>query len=654
MNPVLPSNDSSIAVGGGGREGWMASALIYAAFSAAVFVVQGSQPPLGPDHLSYFQLADSIIASCPNGDFWRETDSIRLFGVLLAYLNRWTGSYVLSMKVVLAVFSVLYLLAAELFFRLFTNSRWQAILFALLSGFAVSFGFASWGVTDSTALLPRTLVAPIVMLSMWFWFRYDGRPQKYLVFAFLVLGSMLHLSTFYAVGVLVIVEAWDILVLKKMQADGLVTAFVGGLLLAAALLFSLEYAGISSKLISTWVPTMLRSIGLNVSYIDTGAPSGCNKAHKSIPAAATEPKAESSVALAPTNATDGSQVKPDTSKSTSKGAQLPNALKPPKVEELAPLAIPGAPVTAPLARSRDLALQSAKDAWAVELSLRPWRNMPLPLVNVANALSSSALILLLAFAGMVSAKRAGLTRVDRLMMAMFFAVPLFAFGPQTMLWVLRSFTPVYPATIEEVRSLSLIMIPALYFILRLFKRTVDNGGSLAPLKAGAIVIAVLALPLSMKSLPHWARGQILSAMMTLHVVDSMSAPRMANARAALGLLAGESPLYYATQGVRDWFVRTTPPGTRILTNRDDMILLRDRVILGPRQVSATTYGATLQETEIFLRTSQAMETNDTERVKELAASYDADFVLVAWRADGAVFADNNFSVIPVRKGQVPR
>lgn len=652
MNPAPPSNDLSVAVGVGDREDWTVSALIYAAFSAAVFVVQGSQPTLGPDHLSYFQLADSIIASCPNGDFWRETDSIRFFAVLLAYLNSWTGSHVLSMKVVLAVFCTLYLLAAELFFRLFASSRWQAILFALLSSFAVSFGFASWGVTDSTALLPRTLVAPIVMLSMWFWFRYDGRPQKYLVFSFLILGSILHLSTFYAVGVLMIVETWDIVVLKKMQTYRLVAAFLGGLLLAGTLLYSLERAGISNKSIGTWVPTMLRSVGLNVSYIDTGALSGCNKATKSVPAAASEPKAV--VAMTPTVTADDSQAKADTAKSTSKSAQLPIALTPPKMEEIAPPAIPSARVAAPLARSRELALQSAKDAWAVELSLRPWRNMPLPLVNVANAFSSSALILLLALAGMVSAKRAGLTRVDRLLMAMFFVVPLFAFGPQTMLWVLRSFTSVYPATIEEVRSLSLIMIPALYFILRLFQRTVETGSSLVPLKAGAIVIGVLALPLSMKSLPNWARGQILSAMIALHVVDPMSGPRMANARAALGLLGGESPLYYSTQGVRDWFVSNTPPGTRILTNRDDMILLRDRVILGPRQVSATTYRATLEETEIFLRTSQAMAKSDTEQVKQIAAYYDADFVVVPWRVDGAVFADNNFSVIPVRKVQVSR
>src|SRR5512147_2668853 len=101
--------------------GWSASALLYAAFAMAVFAVQGSQPALGSDHLSYFQLADSIAAACPQGDYWRETNSIRTFGVLLAYLHQWTGSHVLSMKLVLAAFTILYLLAAELFFGLFAG-----------------------------------------------------------------------------------------------------------------------------------------------------------------------------------------------------------------------------------------------------------------------------------------------------------------------------------------------------------------------------------------------------------------------------------------------------------------------------------------------------------------------------------------------------
>src|SRR6266851_5670316 len=219
---------------------WATSLVLYGVFAAIVFLVQGSRPLLGPDHVTYFQLADSIIDAHPAGDYWREVDSVRSFGVLLAYSHAWTASHILSMKLILAAASVLYLLSAELLFSLFTNERWQAILFALLSAFAVSFGISSWGVTDSIALLPRTLVAPIIMLSVWFWLRFYDRPVKYLVFSFLIIGSLLHLSTFYVAGLLGLLELWDFAAIRKFRIDARVPAFLGGLALAATILYLFE------------------------------------------------------------------------------------------------------------------------------------------------------------------------------------------------------------------------------------------------------------------------------------------------------------------------------------------------------------------------------------------------------------------------------
>jgi hypothetical protein len=107
-----------------------------------VFVAQGPEPLLGADHISYIQLTDSILRACPDGDYWRELTSVRTLSVALAYLFAKTGSHVLSMKIVLAVFSVPFLLAAEMLFRLFAT-RWTARLFAMLCAFAVSFGVSS-------------------------------------------------------------------------------------------------------------------------------------------------------------------------------------------------------------------------------------------------------------------------------------------------------------------------------------------------------------------------------------------------------------------------------------------------------------------------------------------------------------------------------
>jgi hypothetical protein len=72
----------------------------------------------------------------------------------------------------------------------------------------------------------------------------------------------------------------------------------------------------------------------------------------------------------------------------------------------------------PVASGAAVPPATAEEAWKIELTLRPWRNMPLPMVNLANMLSSSALILLLAGAGLITAWRAGPTSHDRMMVCL--------------------------------------------------------------------------------------------------------------------------------------------------------------------------------------------------------------------------------------------
>ena len=560
--------------------GWATSLLLYTAFAAAVFLILGDRPLLGPDHLTYFGLANEIIDARPDGDYWRETNSVRSFGVLLAYLNAWTGSHILSMKLMLAATTVLYLLSAELFFGLFAAARWQAVLFALLSAFAVSFGISSWGVTDSTALLPRTLVAPIVLLSIWFWLRFGDRPVKYLAFSFLIVGSLLHLSTFYVVGILGLMELWDFVAIRKLRLDNRVPAFLGGLALAAALLFVFELLGISVQIFQALIPhffsaTQFAVLGEVIDPRDAGI----------------------------------------------------DALR--------------------------LAAASEKDAWALELSLRPWRNMPLGMANVVNMLSSVSLVLLLALWGMARARRAGATATDRFMTALFVIVPVFAFLPQTMLWALRSFTRVYPVTIEEVRAIGFIMIPALYFVLRLFQSILSEGGRHRNLKAAAVVVATVALPLFMKSIPLGAREGILSIMTSLDVVDAGNPASVVNARSALGI-AHATPFYYSTLGAIRWIRDNTPSDARILTDRDEFISLRNREIVGPRQVAAVPprMGVELPAmTEVFFHTTQALQSRDTAKVELVASAYGADYFVVPWPVENALYRDEYFSVLAAGRRQ---
>ena len=567
---------------------WTNSLVLYAVFAAIVFLVQGSQPVLGPDHITYFQLADSIIDAHPAGDYWREANSVRSFGVLLAYLHSWTASHILSMKLMLAGCTVLYLLSAELLFGLFTKERWQSVLFALVSGFAVSFGVASWGVTDSAALLPRTLVAPLIVLSIWFWLRFYDRLVKYLVFSFLVAGSVVHLSTFYVAGILCLLELWDFVAIRKLRVDVRIPAFLFGTVLAALLLYVFESLGISVKILGIHLPQLVADVGF--------------------PTLAA--RIASATASAPTQVFL---------------------------------------VTGGVGHGAAQGALSASEAWAIELSLRPWRNMPLGLANVANMLSSCAVVLLLAFYGLAKARKAGFTSTDRVMAAMFVAIPVFALLPQTVLWVLRSFTDVYPVTIEEIRAVGFIMIPALYFILRLLQQILRSGGPYRTHMAAAVIVAALTLPIFMKSLGLGAREHILSAMIAVGAVDSTNAASIANARSALGI-ATAAPLYYSTRGTIRWLQKNTPSQARILTDRDDLILLKDHQIIGSRQATAVKFRATDEDAQAFFQATQAIKSRDTARVASVAMAYGAEFFIVPWRVEGAAYVDEFFSVVPVRKG----
>jgi hypothetical protein len=76
-----------------------------------------------------------------------------------------------------------------------------------------------------------------------------------------------------------------------------------------------------------------------------------------------------------------------------------------------------------------------------------------------------------------------------------------------------------------------------------------------------------------------------------------------------------------------------------------MILLRDRVVVGPRQTVVKAFDATLERTQFFLQLTRAMEAKDTARLRELARASSADFVVVPWRAEGALYVDDDFSVL---------
>jgi hypothetical protein len=295
---------------------------------------------------------------------------------------------------------------------------------------------------------------------------------------------------------------------------------------------------------------------------------------------------------------------------------------------------------------------SAKEAWALELSLRPWRNMPPRMVTLANMSASYVLIFVIALFGIARARKRGFSATDRFMLAMFVVVPLFAFMPQTALWILRSFTNVYPATIEEVRAISFVMLPSLYFALRVFQQIVSEGGRGALPKAALLVAALIAMPMAMKSLSHPVRESILLGMERLRLVDPSNASSVASARSALGIANSTQgrPFYYSTEGAVRWARANIPRGARILTDRDEFVLLRHHEVIGAKQLAAVPpkSGVELPEmAQVFFMTSRAMNSRDIDGIGTLARRFGADYVVVPWEAPGALYADSNYSVLKV-------
>jgi hypothetical protein len=296
--------------------------------------------------------------------------------------------------------------------------------------------------------------------------------------------------------------------------------------------------------------------------------------------------------------------------------------------------------------------QSASKAWRTELELRPWRNMPLPLANWANIFSSYALIFLLSMAGIFVQKRHGFSKLDQRMLAFFVAIPVVAFGPQTVLWLLRGFLPISPINMEEIRTISFIMIPSIYFTLHLFEFALKKKNG--PVLGCAIAIAFVALPLSMKSLSPSARENILVAAINFRLLDSSNQAQVQNARSALGI-SYDYPYYYSTLAVQRWLSENQWAFHKILSDRDELMLL-NRPIVGPRQVAAAA-GKVIswEETELltkaFLDTKAAFRSRDLATVMQVGRSYGADIAVVPWKVANALYQDSYFAVVSINPEQ---
>jgi len=542
-----------------GRVGpYLIPLLLYSAFAAVVYLVQGPEPELNIDHVAYFKLADGIRAGHPDGAYWRDFDALHAYAILIAYGTDLTGSHIASLKLLLAAMTVVYLIAFERLAFLFTASRPLAVSFSLLSALFVSFGASFWGMTDFTASLHRTLVVPFFVVILWLFLRGLDSPWRYASYPVLVALSLLHLSTYYLLLVLLAFEAIDFLVLRRCKLDRRLLFFAAGL---AAAVVARQLVAMSGLGFTNFVEN---TFGL--------AWGGHGKLR-------------------------------------------------------------------------------ADEAWALELYAFPWRNMPLPLPTIANLLLSYGVIFALSVAAAIeSRRRGGWNRLDGVMLAFAAAVICASYGIQTLLWALRNLVPIYPINFEEIRSINFIMIPSLYFVSRLVAMLWRERRGRPRAVAATVVFAFALQPvLVLRALPRSWREAAIERLTSAGVLREDDTLRTLYARQYLGLATEGPRFYYSAKRLLDWLGENAGPDDRVLTDRNEVTLAGIPVV-GPFQNVAMLSVAETSRREWKRQLDEvrtALASHDVAELRRVAKELDATLVVVPWPEAGALYQDENFSVLRV-------
>lgn len=538
------------------------SLCIYLIFAGAVFIIQGNQPDLNIDHIAYFKLVEKVQAEHPDGAYWKSFSDLNSYAVLISYVFWLTGSMIQSFKWVLAIITVAYLFAFELFMSLFTLSKWKRVLFALLSAIHVSFGATFWGFTDFAASLNRSIVVPFMVVGLWFFLKNYDSKWKYTIFSILVLLSTLHLSALYLLGILIIFEFFDILLLREAKIDKNFIFFIFGLSIA----FCIKKA-LGSFLGAT-------------QYVS-------NKVFQAIHA-----------------------------------SQIPGILNP-------------------------------QQAWEMELYVFPWRNMPLPTTTLALIILSYGIILFLALWGCRFSFKQGWNKYDKIMAVFMLSVFLGAYGFQTLLWILRSFTDIYPMNFEEVRAINFIIIPSIYFIFRLRELLIVRYSSSVKSFVTSVLLVLLILiqPIVLiQSVPLFFKEKLIEKAVVIGIINKEDSLRVNYARQLLGINNSDSRrFYYSSRAVVDWLSTNVSKNSKVMTECND-IFVPGIQFIGPFiGVLANDISSTKQEEwkQAVQDVHEAIVSNDINRVLSVAKSYGAEYVIVPWNDSMAIYSDSFYSVIKV-------
>lgn len=579
--------------------------LLFPLFAFSVYIVQGNQPPIGPDHIAYMNMANDIISMQPTGNYQASWTSATGLSVIMAYLLPYTGSHLISLKVTLAANTILFLWFFYGFAGIFCRSNPTRALMSCVAAMSVSFGVTSWGLTDSAALLARSLALPWIIACLWLYFGRFHSWQRYIAMPLLVVVSILHLGSFHVLGALGTLEILDWLFIRRRRFTYRVPMFIASVACSFIVLSLLERTGKSVRIMEGVVLWQINPPGATNSDGKTG--------ESNLP----EP-------------TSGGKVNPLAVRANSPGDTAPRSRE--------------------AANSTALPPHTPATAWQVELTMRSWRNMPLPLINLANIVSSAGLIFVLSIYGYINVcRRRAINELDQALSLFAVSIVAFAFLPQTAMWILRNLRPVFPLNFEEIRTLSWLMLPCIYFSYQLLLEGSLIRPRFQPTTRNRVLVALafLTLPLTLKSFTYEVRESLFKASIFLRVVDGTNQKKIENARQALGI-AHKHAYFYDIQPLRMWAEKNLPPESIVLTDRDDLfdsnlhlVGTRQQAVLANPQDDPASLMAN------FEFTRRTMESRNLPALLAKARELGATHVLVPWPEAHAVYLDDKFSLIVV-------
>ncbi|HEY1793733.1 MAG TPA: hypothetical protein VGG34_12510 [Opitutaceae bacterium] len=555
-----------------------------------MYLVQGPTPPINIDHIAYFALANRIRSLHPAHDYWRSISASQTYAVIMAYMYDLTGSYIISLKLILAVITIPFLFSATILFNSFTERRWLSMVFALATATDISFGSNIWGLTDFSASLNRSLPMPLVLLLLAFYFRHPGTKLRFAAYPALVCLSILHLGTYYLLGILACTD-FIRLVLGSLQGR----RTVPGERLA-------YLSGIAAAFVANRLFTMVGIGGTSLMVV---------------------------------TAAMGPQRPPDTRISAVQVDPLRWRID-----------------TADIDRLPSWSTDFTPDgAWKLEKLSQPWRNVPYAYISgMGFILAALPLFAFGAFTVIRRWRADGLAAGDRLMLTFGAAVIIASYGLQTLYALVHNLFALYPINFEEVRSVEYICIPAFYFSLvgfdsMLAKRR-DHRGQLAV----CALIALVAFGRTFQCVrisPRGFRTGLVRLALETGILKAQQTERVLYARQLLGLERSGEKFYYAALPVASWIEANTGKAARILSNRDDLTYL-DREIVGSSNTFLNTSNASVKrmyKMAIYLQFDAAVRRHDFEAALAIAKECNAEYMVVPWPVTGAAYSDGEFSVV---------